>query len=112
MLCGGRIHMIVSRSTVRIGPDYLHYAVRFAGVAEIEDVAVLSDRLTGRGRRLVENMLDELPADVVTVFAFCRTANVGARAFYRKLEFVEAADVPNFYKDEDRGAVLLVRRIR
>ena len=104
--------MTVDRKSVRIGPDYLHYAVRFAGVAEIEDVAVLSSRLVGRGRRLVETMLDELPADVVTVFAFCRTANVGARAFYRRLGFVEAADVPDFYKDEDRGAVLLVRRVK
>lgn len=97
--------------TVRIGRSYLDYVIRFAGVAEIEDIAVMDARRQGTGRRLVNDMIARLPPDVVTVFAFCRTANTAARGFYAALRFEEVANVPAFYKDEDKGVVMVVRRL-
>lgn len=97
--------------TIRNGRDYLTYRLASAGTVEIEDIAVYSGRRRGAGRALVEAMLAALPAGTVTVYALCRAENAGAHAFYAALGFVRSAELADFYRDQDRGAVLFVRRL-
>lgn len=99
------------KRVVRLGPDYLYYSVKFAGVAEIDDIAVLSKRRKGRGRQMVEMMINALPPDVVTVYAFCRGETADARAFYTALGFADCVLVPDFYHDGSRTVVLYVKRL-
>ena len=96
---------------ISIDDGYLIYRIRFAGVAEIDDIAVIGKRRSGTGRKMVEELVSTLNSDVVTVFAFCRSANTDAHLFYKSVGFTEVVDVPDFYKDEDKGVKMFVRRL-
>lgn len=84
--------------------DYLEWRYAPGQTAEIVDIKVLSKRLEGRGRHLVETLLQELKSKQETypvklLYAFARADNEIARGFYVALGFVEINRLPGFYRD-------------
>jgi hypothetical protein len=99
------------------GRDWLTYHRAPAGTVEIDDINVLTQRRQGRGRRLIEMLLKEVP-DACTIFLFTRESNVVAQKFYEAMGFVRTATVRTFYEPPsyitpnanqgDRGCVFYV----
>ena len=80
--------------------DFLHWRLACNTVVEITDIQVMSDRRRGRGRALVNQLLDHrLPGGVKTVYAITRASNLIAQQFYLELRFRPVL-LPDFYKDE------------
>jgi ribosomal protein S18 acetylase RimI-like enzyme len=94
--------------------DYLRWRKGSGGTVEILDINVESDRRIGRGREMVETLLEEVRKETHLVFAFTRQSNDIASQFYQALGFVVAAVVPLFYQGEndvERTAVLYCYRL-
>lgn len=84
--------------------DYLEWRYAPGQTAEIVDIKVLSERVRGKGRRLVETLMRELKSKQATnpvrlLYAFARVDNDLARGFYRAIGFVEIVPIPGFYRD-------------
>jgi ribosomal protein S18 acetylase RimI-like enzyme len=95
----------------RQGRGWLVYRLAPGGTAEIVEIEVESTyRRRGVGRELLDTMTAGLPDDVVKVFAFTRATNYIAQDWYEALGFVRH-DVTDFYGDDDRDAVLYVKRV-
>lgn len=77
------------------GRDYLLWRYGMGDTLEIVDIAVYSGRRKGVGR----SMIDELEKDK-TIYAFCRSTNIEAHKFYKKLGF-KRRFLPKFYPDGD-----------
>ena len=94
------------------GGGWLVYHRAPAGTAELDDINVYTRR-KGWGRRLVEQMLAQIP-DVKTVFCFTRGSNYDAQKFYEALKFIRFCDIDLFYHDgtpdDKRGVLYVLRR--
>lgn len=84
--------------------DFLEWREGSGNTVEIFDLVVNSNRRVGRGRRLVNRLIDEvIPPSVKLVWAITRADNFIAQAFYEELKFRVVAPLRNFYgqKTED-----------
>lgn len=84
--------------------DYLEWRYAPGQTAEIVDIKVLSERVKGKGRKLVETLVRELKSKQATqpvklLYALARADNEIARGFYTALGFVEISRLPGFYRD-------------
>ena len=80
--------------------DYLQYRLGMGGTVEIVDIKVRSQREAGRGRALVEEMVEQLPAGAKLIYAFCRADNMVGRHFWEAMGFRVMADLIDFYQDD------------
>lgn len=81
--------------------DYLLWRLGSGDTAELFDIAVRSARGMGRGRKLVEMMLDELPDTVRFVYAITRESNGIAQEFYNHIGFELTGVLTDFYSIEN-----------
>lgn len=93
--------------------DYLEWRYAPGQTAEIVDIKVLSERVRGKGRALVETLVNHLKSKqaaqpVRLLYAFARADNEIARGFYTAIGFIEVVRIPNFYRDSQpaRDAIL------
>lgn len=101
------MHANMNRIELNDGKDYLVYREGSGDTIEIYDIAVMSKRQRGYGRKMVE-MLEE-KVDTHAIFAITRESNLIARTFYKKLGFKEAV-LPKLYEKED--AVMYIKRCK
>lgn len=85
--------------------DYLYYRKGSGDTIEIYDIAVKSERRSGIGRRMVEELLEKEKPE--RVFAITRRSNHVAQKFYQSLK-MSGIKLPAFYPDED--AIMYVWR--
>lgn len=81
--------------------DYLIYREGSGGTIEIFDLAVQTERGVGKGRKLIEKLIAEIPNDVRLVFAITRDNNGIAREFYRAVGFNMIGVLRGFYPVSD-----------
>lgn len=79
--------------------DFLKYRKGSGDTIEIYDIAVGTDRRVGKGRRLVELLLANIPPGIRTIWAITRAENFIAQQFYENLGFRVIAPLRNFYRD-------------
>lgn len=79
--------------------DFLVYRKGSGRSAEIYDIAVGSSRREGKGRKLVELLLEKVSSETSLVFAITRISNVPAQQFYEALGFRIIGRLHNFYRD-------------
>lgn len=77
--------------------DYLTYRIGSGKTVEIYDIVVNSERRQGKGRWLVNRLIDSLPKDIRLVFAITRADNFIAQQFYESLRFRVVAPLRDFY---------------
>lgn len=87
--------------TLESPDDYLTYREGSGGTIEIFDIAVQTERGVGKGRRLIEKLLAEIPSDVRLVFAITRDSNSIARQFYAAVGFHVIGVLGGFYPVAD-----------
>lgn len=75
---------------------------------ELENIVVATgSRRRGIGRRLLEDLIKQARTkDVTSIFLEVRQSNLGARAFYNKLGFVEFGSRKGYYSHPSEDAVL------
>lgn len=79
------------------GTDYLEYRYGSGGTVEILDIAVMSERRTGNGRRLIERLMASLPQGTL-VWAITRASNIIAQHFYEGMKFRVVGVLRSFYQ--------------
>lgn len=82
--------------------DYLDYREGSGSTVEIYDICVGTERGKGRGRYLVQLLLQMVPPGTRLVWAITRGGNFIAQEFYEKLGFRVVGTLRNFYQ-ERRG---------
>jgi len=100
-----RLHMLhpdtflVCCNAARVGGEILGYII-FSQDGHVISIAVHPHhRRRGIGARLVRRAMDT--SHLQKVWAEVRRSNLGAQAFYSKLEFQIAGLIPNYYGNED-----------
>jgi len=100
-----RLHMLhpdtflVCCNADRLGGEILGYII-FSQAGHVISIAVHPHhRRRGVGARLVRRAMDT--SHLQKVWAEVRRSNLGAQAFYSKLEFQIAGLIPNYYGNED-----------
>ena len=100
-----RLHMLhpdtflVCCNADRRGGEILGYII-FSQAGHVISIAVHPHhRRRGIGARLVRRAMDT--SHLQKVWAEVRRSNLGAQAFYSKLEFQIAGLIPNYYGNED-----------
>jgi ribosomal protein S18 acetylase RimI-like enzyme len=79
------------------GRGWLDYRLAPGGAAEIVNIEVAwNHRRRGVGRRLLERLVAELPADVKVVYAFTSQVNAAAHRWYEATGF-ELHPAPKLY---------------
>lgn len=101
----------VTRITLEDACDFLDYREGSGGTVEIFDIVVGSERGIGRGRRLVQLLIDRVKDQSKLVFAITRNSNAIARLFYRKIGFRRIGTLRSFYPDTGEDAVMYGRDI-
>ena len=94
---------MIHRITLDDPGDYLDYRLGMGDSVEIYDIAIHSERRRGRGRQLVNLMLENVRANYPTtrqVFAITRISNTIAHEFYEALGFNIIGRLHYFYVDE------------
>ena len=78
--------------------DYLIYRKGSGGFTmELFEIVVNSERGKGKGRRLVEKLIDLCPKQTTLIYAFARGDNEIARQFYLALGFEKMVEIKSFY---------------
>ena len=83
-------------------------ARRVAKEWELENIVVAAgSRRRGLGSRLLEDLIKQARTkDVTSIFLEVRQSNLGARAFYNNLGFVEFGSRKSYYSHPSEDAVL------
>lgn len=85
--------------------DFLVYREGSGGTIEIVDIVVNSERRKGKGKRLIELLMEKVqrkyPPETV-VWAITRAENLIAQQFYEKLGFSVTGVLRRFYSYESR----------
>jgi ribosomal protein S18 acetylase RimI-like enzyme len=81
--------------------DFLDWREGSGGTVEIFDIAIGSERRTGKGRNLVEKLFAIVPS-APTVYAITRAGNEIAQQFYEALLFDRVGVLRRFYRDKGR----------
>jgi ribosomal protein S18 acetylase RimI-like enzyme len=107
---------VTGRVTLKDKRDFLDWRECGHGVVEITDIQVGSERGVGRGRALVDGLVQVLHKNLPTVkrvYAVTRESNRIAREFYRCVGFSCKGTLSNFYPDEgaDANAVVFVYNV-
>lgn len=89
--------------------DFLQYRWGSGCTVEITELQVGSERRVGKGRRLVEKLLQRIHGRTHLVYAITRSSNEIAREFYIAVGFEEMVTLKNFYSEGD--AVIYGKRI-
>lgn len=80
--------------------DYLDWRQGSGNTVEIYDIQVGSDRRKGRGRSMINLLIDcHLPSGTKLVYAITRINNIIAKQFYEEMGFRIVANLWNFYRD-------------
>ena len=91
--------------TIYLSGDHRDFIVFRSGMArtiELFDIQVGSSRREGKGKQLVQAMLDilkEKESDVSMVYAIVRLSNAIAHQFYEALDFRLVGRLHYFYRD-------------
>lgn len=93
--------------------DFLRYRWGSGGTIEIYDIAVNSERGVGKGRRLVNLLVERVSTKTHLIFAITRQSNRIARQFYEAVGFSESATLKGFYMadGEDGNAVVYTLKL-
>jgi len=76
---------------------------------ELFDINVANiARRRGIGRRLVLEMLSQIPTDTALVFAITRAGNEPAQQFYESMKWRLVGRLHRFYPDEEGGESALM----
>lgn len=94
----------MNKITLENSNDYLLWRKGSGRSLEIYDIAVNSERRKGRGRELINKLLEALKHDSETrttsvIFAITRISNTKAHQFYEACGFRIAGRLQNFYRD-------------
>lgn len=104
-----------ARMAVRAGKlvGYL-LAVLIEGEAHLGNLAVHpSERRTGVGQRLLDDLLDTARAGGVTRITLeVRRSNENARKFYFRNDFIDVAMRKNYYRNPHEDAIVMLRSLR
>ena len=88
---------------------WLDYRLATGGAAEIVNIEVAwNHRRRGVGRRLLDRMIAELPADVKAVYAFTSQTNVAAHRWYLAMGFC-LYPAPRLYASMNEDAFCCVK---
>ena len=100
--------MLAAATSGRHGILALLVAHRVDKEWELENIVVAAgSRRRGLGRRLLVDLIKRARTkDVTSIFLEVRQSNLGARAFYNKLGFVEFGSRKSYYSDPSEDAVL------
>lgn len=77
--------------------DFLVYREGMGGTVELFDIAVMSERGKGIGRKLVNSLIRRVQGEYLEIFAITRISNTVAQQFYEALGFRICARIHNFY---------------
>lgn len=92
----------MNRITLDDPRDFLDYRLGSGGTVEIFDIAVGTERRQGKGRTLIERLVQEhIPRGCKLVWAITRVDNLIAHEFYEKVGFRRIAHLKNFYPEGD-----------
>ena len=86
--------------------DRVEWCQHSCGHVEILDIVVSSERGKGRGRRLIEGVLNkipQLPLRCTLVYAITRSSNTVAHQFYEACGFRIVGRLHYFYRDGDEN---------
>lgn len=84
--------------------DFLKWRLGGDHTVEIFDIQVGSERGEGRGRKMVNQLVRDVPPDTQLMYAITRTSNLIAREFYEHLGFRVIGMLVDFY-DFQNGQV-------
>jgi ribosomal protein S18 acetylase RimI-like enzyme len=89
--------------------DFLVWRMGSGNTVEIFDIQVGSERRSGRGRALVNLLLNKfLPRGVKRVWAITRDTNFIAHQFYEELKF-RGVPLRDFYGQGGVDAIMFIR---
>lgn len=94
----------MARLTLDDDRDFLIWRQGSGTTVEIYDIVVGSERRRGRGRVLIEKLLNSLPEQApgtTLVFAITRWSNTVACEFYEALGFRVVGRLHQFYHNDD-----------
>lgn len=84
--------------------DYVEWRQGSGNTVEIFDIVVGSERRKGRGRKMIEKLVNKIHAaeePETMVFAITRIGNIIAHQFYEACGFRIVGRLHNFYRDEN-----------
>lgn len=79
--------------------DRLEWREGHGRTVEIFDIVVGSERRKGRGRALIQLLLQQVPGDTAMVYAITRLSNAIAHQFYEACGFRIVGRLHYFYRD-------------
>lgn len=104
---------MMQRLTLDSPEDFLDYREGSGGSVEIFDIQVNSERGKGRGRQLIELLIELLIADTGgqtgLIFAITRESNLIAQQFYANTGFRLVGRLRQFYADTHEDALMYGR---
>lgn len=93
------------------GKDFLEFKVMGGQTVEIVDILVRTSRRTGIGTNLVGELIDRVEKPC-RIYAFARSENAIAAAFYKRLGFSRSVVLKKFYLDDNADAALYTKVVK